>query len=81
MPFLYGFTNYEQQNNAWQPVNKFIFHIDYRYNLWMRLKVNIMQRTHESEAKFTYNACFRSPISVVEMSENKAVKISSVVFI
>ena len=49
----------------------------------MRLQVNIMQgrHTHESGAKSTYNACFRSLIGVVEMIENKAVKISSVVFI
>ena len=42
-----------------------------------------MQRrhTHESGAKSTYNACFRSLIGVVEIIENKAVRISSMVFI
>ena len=61
--------------------------MDCRYNLWMRLKVNMMQHTHthththESGAKYIYNACLRSPIGVVEMIENKTVKISSMVFI
>ena len=39
------------------------------------------RHTHESGAKSTYNACFRSLIGVVEIIENKAVRISSMVFI